>query len=250
MVFDPYTALNHARYDFPVFTGQPRISYIIAACHRSGSSWLGEALWETGVCGAPWEYFNELFNMRPLAVRFGSTSAAEYVEHLLRHRTSPNGVFGTKLQLPHWWPASELRRRLGRAVKVVCTTRRDKIAQGISLAKAMHSRQWNSFATAQPVEYDVTAIKTSIEMVLHQDRAWQQLLGADGAVPLSVEYEALEADFSGTVDEVRRYIGVHDDVADRVTLPGLVRQRDETNAEWYLRFTRDAADWLEAQGLS
>ena len=37
---------------------QPRIGLIICASQRTGSGLLGSALWSTGVCGRPDEYFS------------------------------------------------------------------------------------------------------------------------------------------------------------------------------------------------
>jgi trehalose 2-sulfotransferase len=105
---------------------QPRISYLVCATPRSGSTLLCEALTNTGLAGHPKEYFEalketglprsprdyfkktsnpELLNLIgnysrgddavPLLADF--TGYAEYLAHVLEEGTTPNGVFGAKL---------------------------------------------------------------------------------------------------------------------------------------------------------
>lgn len=111
---------------------QPRISYLVCATPRSGSTLLCEALTHTGLAGKPKEYFETLRETglppRPgdyfqdsrnadllrlveslnatssstgqeaiSPVFLGTMSFAEYLGRVLEEGTTPNGVFGTKL---------------------------------------------------------------------------------------------------------------------------------------------------------
>ena len=74
---------------------------MLAGTPRSGGNYLCHLLWRTGLMGAPMEYFNFHTLMLQMAVRLGVTSLADYVQRLLRVRTSPNGVFGYKAHFDH-----------------------------------------------------------------------------------------------------------------------------------------------------
>src|ERR1700722_2545763 len=88
--------LMNSEYDFPLYTDDRRTTYAIAATPRSGSSFLCLKLWETGLLGAPWEYFHLQFSW-PLVRRLAPTSPEEYYNGVCQRRTSPNGVFGFKI---------------------------------------------------------------------------------------------------------------------------------------------------------
>ncbi len=105
---------------------QPRISYLVCATPRSGSTLLCEALTNTGLAGYPKEYFEALKetglprsprdyfkktsnrelldlignysrgdNAAPILTGF--TSYSDYLTNALEKGTTPNGVFGAKL---------------------------------------------------------------------------------------------------------------------------------------------------------
>ena len=105
---------------------QPRISYLVCATPRSGSTLLCEALTNTGLAGYPKEYFEalketglprsprdyfkktsnpELLDLignysrgdNALPVLSGFASYSDYLSSVLGKGTTPNGVFGAKL---------------------------------------------------------------------------------------------------------------------------------------------------------
>jgi len=105
---------------------QPRISYLVCATPRSGSTLLCEALTNTGLAGYPKEYFEalketglprsprdyfkktsnpELLDLignysrgdNAAPVLSGFASYSEYLSCVLEKGTTPNGVFGAKL---------------------------------------------------------------------------------------------------------------------------------------------------------
>src|ERR671917_2614911 len=107
---------------------EPRVSYLVCATPRSGSTLLCEALSGTGLAGRPAEYFEAMYDTRlprrptdyfeglraiPAAsfladqlpteggeAREALSQAATYRDYLawvLRTGTTPNGVFGAKL---------------------------------------------------------------------------------------------------------------------------------------------------------
>ena len=86
-----------ATYDFPAST-KPTNFYVVASTPRSGSSYLCNQLWSTGLMGAPGEYFNYQGMMLLMAARLRPNNLVEYLRRLFMLRTSANGVFGFKAQ--------------------------------------------------------------------------------------------------------------------------------------------------------
>ena len=100
--------LTDGRFDFP-HSESPRKSYIVASSHRNANAFFCKSLWDTGLLGAPWEYFNGVHQGRgtvsaptehsiltTMMTRLKAASLSDYFSKLLACRTSSNGVFGLK----------------------------------------------------------------------------------------------------------------------------------------------------------
>src|SRR4051812_2522444 len=163
-----------------VMTLCPSLVYFVCATPRSGSTLLCKSLAATGVAGRPEEYFERLRHSglprEPreyfdadadpdvLALlpptRSGDPSRAELPAELpryLREGTTPNGVFGAKMM---WGYLDDLLGRLGTTsaapdapaalegilgpLRYVHVTRRDKVAQAVSLWRAVQTRAWSA----------------------------------------------------------------------------------------------------------
>src|SRR5690606_10222138 len=84
------------KFDFPPREAGPERPYLLATVPRSGSTFLSHVLWRTGCLGAPLEYLN-FDPAGPYGHASMSPLEQERLWHsALRHRTSPNGVFGLK----------------------------------------------------------------------------------------------------------------------------------------------------------
>src|SRR6186713_2298385 len=126
-------------FDFPARNGPPELPWMLASVPRSGSTYVSHLLWATGCLGAPLEYLN----FEPSGpYGFASDSSprqAALWDRVVRHRTSPNGVFGLKafpLQLEGVHEANpalvdRVMRTMfarGRQAKIVQLRRRDRTA--------------------------------------------------------------------------------------------------------------------------
>jgi trehalose 2-sulfotransferase len=246
----------------------PRLVYFVCATPRSGSTLLCKSLAATGVAGKPEEYFERLrhsglprepreyFNgVEPEVVgllpgtRRGDPAATALDRELPRYLaegTTPNGVFGSKLM---WGYFDDLLARLGTtpdgdalarlterfgAARWIHVTRRDKVAQAVSLWRAVQTRAWSAAesACADPV-YDDRGIDYLRAQVSAHDDAWRAWFGANGIEPLHVEYETFIDAHEATVRRVLDHLGVS---AERIPDPPLARQGDERSARWVARF--------------
>ena len=160
------------------------ISYLVCATQRSGSTLLCELLRATEVAGVPDEYFENLRQTglaRQPQQYFADPSVHDIAERLapmvpgrperpgefeawfryvLQRATTGNGVFGAKMM---WNYFDEFRLRMGELpglgdlssfnerlavvfprLKVIFIRRRDKVAQAVSLWKAIQTQQWRT----------------------------------------------------------------------------------------------------------
>ena len=168
---------------------RPERSYVVCATPRSGSTLLCATLAETGVAGRPEEFFEaraasgiprrprEYFDdapdrdlaavpdVDPPAHAYSDLRGiSDYGEHLravLRHGTTPNGVFGAKLMWMHVADLLALARTLPEhrdadlcellggllgPTRYVWVRRRDTVLQAVSLWRAMQTQSWRAGA--------------------------------------------------------------------------------------------------------
>ncbi len=241
----PIRFVTDERLDFE----QPaplRKSYFITSSYRCGSQYLCWKLWETGVLGAPCEYLNPGYEIRVLMKRFNVFSQADYVARLLERRTSRNGVFGLKEHFHHFeaflktYPA--LLDVLS-PVTYIYISRRDKVAQAVSMAKALQTDQWSSRMEDGPrpsLQYDRGLIANCLKDLERQDAGWLKWFEANKISPFQLTYEDLVADTPRAVESIVQLLGVQDDQRVAVPVPPAKKQSNETNHEWIERFEREA----------
>ena len=224
-----------------------RKSYIIASLPRSGSQFLSGELWKTGVLGAPCEYLFPAYDMRPMMNRLRATSPADYIAKLVACRTSPNGVFGMNVHIQHFKPFLRGYPALLDVLEplsFIHTTRRNKIAQAVSMAKAYQTSTWTSLQTravTSPTTYNRELIERCIEDLAHQEQEWEQWFVDYDVRPFRLAYEDLAADRAGSIQAITAFLGIEGDERKAIEIPPVERQSDGTNAEWIARFEVETA---------
>jgi LPS sulfotransferase NodH len=238
-----------------------RQSYMICAVPRTGSYLLCHLLEETGVAGRPNEYFNESFQTN-WAAAWNATSLDQYVRQVAALGTTPNGVLGLKI---HTMQFDGLCRQIAGRRRVpfverpalldryfpgltyVRLSRRDRLRQAISYARAVQTGAWwdsdrppGPTAEVKPerLRFDYQLIDRAIAWLAAMDQRWNNYFGAIGTAPLELDYEDLIDDPSHVVASVLKVLGVS---ADRARFRGPTsfrRQADEKTEEWAIRFQR------------
>ena len=231
---------NSPEYDFPA-RREPYHAYVVASIPRSGSSLLCTGLWDTGVAGAPHEYFNPV-HRRDFQRRWGPGSPDEYARMLLEHRSSPNGVFGLKIHYRQWRPqvneAGADLDALFEPSAYVAITRRNRVAQAVSLEFARRTRAWTKAMeseTAEPV-YDAERLAEHVRAIRRWERGWDRFFSDRGIDPLRITYEALAADYPGTLRRALGFLQVPEAAGIEILPPPLRPQDDPANREWIRRF--------------
>lgn len=263
-------------------TRLPRTAYLVCATPRSGSTLLCEMLRATGVAGAPGEHFEHLRHsdmprqpreyfrglddprvhalLAPLEASRASEEPAEaWRERVLREGMTPNGVWAGKLMWGHVQDllsrAHELAGLAGAdlatvlhmlfgEVRLVFVTRTDKVAQAVSLWRAVQTQRWSAPAGA-PSEprrevYSFAAIDHLVAQLEAHDAAWRRWLAeqADGE-PFELSYEQIDADPRAAVQRTMRFVGLP---MVEVVDPPLRHQSDARSHEWARRYVSERRD--------
>jgi LPS sulfotransferase NodH len=262
-------------------TRPPDTAYLVCATPRSGSTLLCEMLRATGVAGVPLEHFEVLRDtgqprqpreyfagvadprvlelLAPLEPGSPSAEApTAWHERILREGRGANGVWGGKLMWGHvpdlLARASELdglgdvdladalEALLG-DVRLVLVTRRDKVAQAVSLWRAVQTRRWRADAHAPRRPHDAVYSFAAIDHLVAQleadEAAWRAWFAIrDTRRPsLALTYEQIVADPRTAVGRVLALCGLG---GAAVGDPPLRDQRDERSREWVARYLAEA----------
>lgn len=258
----------------------PRTAYLVCATPRSGSTLLCETLRATGVAGVPLEHF-EVFrhSSQPRQPReyFGDAvdpsvtellppldppradpePSADWWARILQAGTSPNGVWSGKLMWNHVPDMLDrvrdldgladadldtaLRALLGSDLLLVYVTRPDKVAQAVSLWRAVQTQAWRAGRErgAAQARYAFAGIDHLVGQLTEQDAAWRAWFAQTGRRPLEIAYDELAADVPGTVARILQALGL---AAQDVPEPATERQADARSEEWAERYRAERAD--------
>lgn len=231
-----YALLSEA-YDFPTPVRAER-RYVIASTPRSGSSFLAMRLWETGLLGAPLEYFNYQSWMLRMSGRLGASDIGDYLSRLLAVRTSANGVFGLKAHIDHmrfltlanFWPAVGVS-------KIIRIDRTDRVAQAVSLVIASQSGRFSSLdPEGRRPEYNARAIRAAHAYLERSEHYWTQFAGASRIPIMTVDYERLCSAEDEVVQEALAFIAPGETPRPIEGLPRYERQSSDVNAQWIAKF--------------
>jgi len=242
----------------------PRMSYLVCATPRSGSSLLCELLDTSHVAGHPQEFFGEGFE--PVwRERWGASDYRSYLEGAIEEGTTPNGVFGAKIMRSHLDDfLDRVREALGigpvRAtealnaifpdLRYIWITRQDTVRQAVSHARAEQTGIWNEDGRARdrtvaPV-YDFGRIDALVRQIEEHNESWDGFFRANGIEPLRVKYEDLARDPEGTGMAVLRWLGVQVPVTMCFAERRLRKQSDGLSEEWVERYREESERRLEA----
>jgi len=261
------------------------ISYLVCSTQRSGSTLLCELLRGTEVAGVPDEYFERLRTTglpRQPRQYFEDPSVHDITEHLaptkpgqaeqpgefepwfryvLQRGTTSNGVFGAKmmgnyfddfrqrmLDLPDLGELS-FNERLDAVfpqLKIIFMRRRDKVAQAVSLWKAIQTQEWRTESEVDDeepgdtpgAEYDYRAIEHLLNELHRWDARWEDWFHATGREPIRVFYDEFTVSRAATIGRVLDALGI-DPPAPKDKRP-MQRQADDRSRDWVARFRAES----------
>jgi len=243
------------RYDFPERETLPERVYVLASLPRSGSTYLSHVLWESGCLGAPLEYLNFLPGGH---YGFAANSPDRQIElwrHVLRTRTSPNGVFGAKCfpmliyllarsNPPLYEEATRLLMPADRSARVIRLRRRDRLAHAISYARATRSGIWREEQESQGgarVPYSRAAVDEAMNELERAEAGWEPLFASLTTEPLTLWHEDVVERPDEAMRSVAEFLGVELDPAAAVAVPKVKKQSDSDSRMWAERYRAETA---------
>jgi trehalose 2-sulfotransferase len=242
-----------------------RLAYLICATPRSGTTMLCDLLSASCQAGRPQSYYRRQdidaraagWGLWPADFPDQLTFEQAYLDAVLEEGSGDTEVFGLRLM---WGTVGEVVERLGplhgaASAKVlfetiygplvyVHVTRRDKVAQAISLMKAEQSGLWHVAADGSdrqrsaptaPVRYDAGRIGELAGELESEDAAWTDYFVSHGIAPVRVEYEALAADPHAGVGKVLIALGCPPDAIEGLAAQ-TSRMADAQSNAWAERF--------------
>ncbi len=242
---------------------QPQRSYFVCFTARSGSNLLREALSATGVAGRPEEYLPKdtlssvAVGQRKAEWRqdWANRPFSECLNNVLRYGTTPNGVFGMKVEAPNLryldrmlegesgvTPVS-LPARLEATfpnLRYVWVTRRNKVRQAVSFFRAAQTDAWRSVLSQSipnnELTFNLQLVDQYLRQILREEAAWSEYFTTNGIVPYTVVYEDLAQDYERIVRGVLEYLQISLPEQYQFSAPRLQKQADELSEDWVQRY--------------
>ena len=241
-------------------------AYILCATPRSGSTLLCEMLAASGVAGRPHSYFRQE-DIADWAEGWGLARGdfaddpafdRAYLEAMRAEGSGDTGIFGLRLmavsladasrQLDAIYPGlADTPARFERAfgpVLYIHLTRRDRIGQAVSRARAEQSGLWHRGADGkelertappQPVRYDEDRIAALVAELEQDEALWRDFFATHGIEPLRLTYEAMSANPQAALAEILDALGRDPAIAATIDVP-TAKLADATSRDWTRRF--------------
>ena len=237
----------------------PTNCYALCSVARSGAHLLTSGLRATHLAGRPMQYFNEQLAQR-YAARYGLDAThhfAHYVRSIVRLTTTPNAVFGFRIESwdlekfvarlresgefgPPDAPELKLLRTAFPRLRCIQLTREDKLRQAISKARAMQTDLWvpdpEKNTLGEP-RFDPELIAHCLLSARRSEEMWADFFQRNEIEPLTITYEDLCSNYPAAVGRVLDFLRVRPPRDFCLGPPTTVRQADAITEEWIKQYT-------------
>ncbi len=220
----------------------PKRGFLLCITPRSGSSMLSDVLARTGAVGKAEEHFPSSA-AAPLPAWMVECGGVDGVLAALG-RHAPAGYFGIKGDLFQLFPLIAANRFTGAQCELrhIYLTRRNRVGQAVSLARAVRTNQWHSSDpwVADP-ELTFREILERLHYIRTMESDWETVFTALGVKPLRLVYEEVVANQVETFERIRTHLDVEWRVPPAQITSTYEPLRERYNPEW-LRRMRSAFD--------
>lgn len=201
-------------------------TYIICTTWRSSSTLLCKLLASTNLAGNPGEF---LLKQAEQTKRLSGEPYPDFIQRQLKDHATANGVSGVKLM---WDNLENLLNRLGYKptlpssssfssiylifprVKFIFLSRRDKLRQAISLARAQRSQVWHielGKSGKPPARFSRVSnfhIESSLRLIQEAEKSWKNFFNHHHIYPYSVTYEDLCANPLEAIEGILNFLEI------------------------------------------
>ena len=231
---------------------------MICATPRTGTNLLCEALAKTGVTGRPDEYFGHMHVQR-WKKKWQVESAVDYIQSLKNEAQTENGIWGVKVMMQYYDDLYSLLsdahedKTIGRfdivertfsELNYVWMTRRDKIAQAISLHKAYQDFVWAVDKGDIPPDekeliFDFKEIDRILFEITRNETEWEEYFQSVGRRPFIVVYEDFIENYEATVNSVLDHLGIQFKFKGKIGESRFQRQWNQLSENWRNRYLKE-----------
>jgi LPS sulfotransferase NodH len=143
--------------------------------------------------------------------------------------------------------AHDVFDRVFPGMRYVQITRRDKVRQAVSWAKASLTNEWFHVSPetprqGPPPEYDFALIDYYYHEVLNQERRWKAFFAQANVEPFQVVYEDFPANWEAIARALLEYAGVPKHPLIFHASPERRPQRDGIDAQWAGRYREECLE--------
>jgi LPS sulfotransferase NodH len=242
-------------------------AYIICATPRTGSTLLCRLLKSAGA-GDPDSFISRF--IPEWADEWGvpsassvppETFAAAYLDAAIKAGKAGGNIFGLRLMRenvgdldamidlvhPGLPPGRARFERLFGRLLYIHLSRRDKVAQAVSLVKAEQTGLWHVAPDGSELErlappaeprYDFERLHREVRELEAFDAEWNDWFEEQGISPHRIVYENLSADSAGELARLCAALGIA--APDRLDVkPAVAKLADETSRQWAERYRAD-----------
>ncbi len=221
-------------------------NYLLAMTPRSGSSYLCDVMLHTNCFGKPNEFLNPDFLPVMLAKMQGS-SPETYLLDIMQFQQSQNKVAGFKTSWNQFKDFLQVlhNKSVLNKFKYIYLTRKNRIAQAISLYKAaeskiFHTNKNHSASKLQQLEnlkYNFQKIQHWEQHILQQEQGWQEYFATNKIQPLCITYEDIEANILQVLQDIAAYLDLDVQKIHVPTKKSVFNKiSDQRNLEWAQKF--------------
>jgi len=205
------------RFDQPLVSpASIKRKYIICSAQRAGSHLLGRQLINAGI-GVPQEYFNPLhIHLLSNRWKIGLHDSQTYLRMLYARRTTPNGIWGTKLQWEFMQQCSSVRDELFDEAIFIYLYRKDVLAQAISLHISVITGIWDfdgikvSDCSPDHKMGDDRSIVHCMQIIRRDAASWKNFFAENRFSPLIIAYEDFVKDQQAGVKVIAKALELGD----------------------------------------
>lgn len=225
--YDKMTELevSSARFDQTPGPAEGVRKFVICSTQRSGSFLLCRQLINAGI-GIPQEYFNPIhLDLLRRRWKLDPQGGRGYIDELYARRTTPNGVWGIKLQWPQYVAYRPVTDDIFCDVShYLFLYRTDLAAQAVSLHASFVTGIWGfDGAQTTPVHPDTQAgdirqVGRCALRIVQENEEWRNFFALRQITPLAISHEDFVADQQGYVRRIAQFLGL-DDTAYRFPAP-------------------------------
>jgi len=227
-----------------------RRKIVIASVGRSGSHYLGHVMTQAGMLGVPFEYFHN-DNMK-YWMKEMECSKAQYLERITKLRSTPNGVFSTKIHYHQLKKFNGGKPLYDNSESLyIYLRRKNVIKQAISTCIAEQTGAWISTDNkerhvenihVQP-DYNPIRISNLINSIYIDYANWDYFFLKNKIKPIQIYFEDLIKDTDKYLSILAKEVGEEYKSNAKSTTK---KQSQSINDDWYNRYVEyDAPDSLD-----